>query len=234
MDKIRKLQLPEIKLNQEKEAVLVEFRNLPHIEFTLRNTIHKLGSEWSYTVVCGVGNLKLVKQICNNISKNIKIIVFDFENIAYSQYSILLVDKKFWQNFRGNKILIYQEDSYIFNSNINEFLKYDYIGAICPWNGIPSVGNGGLSIRTKDVMIKVIEKTIENNREILTSIKFEDVFFTTHMKTLKIGIIAPLEEAEKFSFQWYKKDIETFGCHQPWSLNFNWEDYLYQKLLKDL
>ena len=234
LDKIRKLQLPEIKLNQEKEAVLIEFRYFPHIEFTIRNTIYKLGSEWSYTVVCGTGNFQLVKQICNNISKNIKIMVYDYENVSWMDYSIFLVDKRLWQKFKGNKILIFQEDAFIFNSNIDEFLKYDYIGAVCPWHGILSVGNGGLSLRTKDIMIEVIERTVETNAKILSSIVFEDIFFTDYMKSLKLGTIAPLSEAEKFSFERIYKNIETFGCHQPWRAMNNWEDYLYQKLLKDL
>ena len=239
LDKIRKLQLPEIKLNQEKEAVLIEFRNFPHIEFAIRNTIHKLGSEWSYTVVCGTGNLQLVKQICNNISKNIKIIVYDYENINIEQYSMLLAEKKLWQNFRGNKILIYQEDSHILNSNINEYLKYDYIGAVHHENGVPTIGNGGLSLRTKDIMIKILEQTIYVDSNILNYIHPEDLFFPRYMKKLKLGTIAPVEEGEKFSFQGPHKNFETFGCHNPslsipdWT-NQEWKDYIYQKLIKDI
>jgi hypothetical protein len=53
LDLIKKIQLPDIQVDSFKEAVLVEFRQMPHLEFLIRNTIHKLKSEWSHTIVCG-------------------------------------------------------------------------------------------------------------------------------------------------------------------------------------
>ena len=50
------------------EAVLIEFRILPHIEFIIRNAINKLGSKWSYTIICGELNYNL----CKNISQKIE------------------------------------------------------------------------------------------------------------------------------------------------------------------
>ena len=41
------------------------------------------------------------------------------------------MNEDFWNLFASKKILIHQEDSIIFKNNINDFLKYDYIGA--PW-----------------------------------------------------------------------------------------------------
>ena len=59
----------------------------------------------------------------------------------------------------GEKILIYQEDSILFRSNIDMFLHYDYIGAPFPkyQNDTPNgVGNGGFSLRSKSIMIKIL------------------------------------------------------------------------------
>ena len=69
--------------------------------------------------------------MCSSISKNIKIIKTDYDNLNQTTYSLLLSTTKFWELFNGEKILLYQEDSCIFNSNINDFLDWDYIGA--PW-----------------------------------------------------------------------------------------------------
>ena len=60
---IKHLVLPEIAKKSLFEAVLIEFRNFPHLEFTLRNAIYKLGKSWSFTVVCGCSNKPLVEMI---------------------------------------------------------------------------------------------------------------------------------------------------------------------------
>jgi hypothetical protein len=164
---MKSIALPVIKNNSFYEAVIVEFRELPHIEFIIRNAIYRLGSDWSFTVICGNKNYKLIQDICKKISANIKIINLKYDNISQQQYSNLLITSEFWKLLTGEKILIYQEDSCIFKSNINDFLIWDYIGA--PWNkkqnDTPNcVGNGGFSLRTKKCMINVInKKTLKNN-----------------------------------------------------------------------
>jgi hypothetical protein len=63
----------------------------------------------------------------------------------------------------GEKILIYQSDSLIFNSNINDFLHYDYIGTPFINNSVilakNPVGNGGLSLRSKKAMLDVLDNS---------------------------------------------------------------------------
>ena len=69
-----------------------------------------------------------------------------FENHNIDQYNELLTSTFFWNLFVGSKILIWQDDSCIFGSNINDFIKWDYIGS--PWirnDNQYGVGNGGLS-----------------------------------------------------------------------------------------
>ena len=58
---IRQIILPSIEKNLNKEAVLIEFRLFPHIEFIIRNAIIKLGKSWSFTIVCGNYNHNLIK-----------------------------------------------------------------------------------------------------------------------------------------------------------------------------
>ena len=100
--------------------------------------------------------------------------------------------ENFWNNFTGKKLLLYQEDTYLFNGNINNFLEYDYVGASWPINQDDNsygVGNGGFSLRDRDKMIECIKK-INPNKDIIlvkSTINFmknsnnyhipEDVFF---------------------------------------------------------
>ena len=171
LNNIKKIKLPNIQLNKNYEAVLIEYRCLPHLEFIIRNNIYKLGSEWSYTIICGNLNYNFILNMTKNISNNIKIIKTNFNNLNQEKYSNFLAKLDFWNLLNGKKILIHQEDSIIFKSNIKDFINWDYIGAPWPKNqndNINSVGNGGFSLRTKQCMIDVInkiplEKTIFNN-----------------------------------------------------------------------
>jgi hypothetical protein len=72
-----------------------------------------------------------MNKMCSSISENIKIIKLNYDNIALKTYSEILTSVDFWNLFKGEKILIHQEDSLIFRDNIKEFIQWDYIGA--PW-----------------------------------------------------------------------------------------------------
>ena len=150
--------LPIIKKNQKLEAVLIEFRLLSHLGFILKNSILKLGSEWSFTVVCGNYNYKFFENLKKEIRRDFRIIHKNIYNISREEYSVLLLDSNFYKQFSGNKILIYQEDSIILSNLSNHFLQYDYIGAPFPNK---DVGNGGLSLRSKDIMIDICENNFE-------------------------------------------------------------------------
>ena len=115
--------LPKIELNSYYEAVLIEFRIFPHIEFILRNAICKLGKSWSFTIICGNVNFQFIKTLISQLSPNIKLIKCNIDNLDVNSYNQLLTSKEFWKLFVGEKIIIYQEDSLIFNTNINDFLS---------------------------------------------------------------------------------------------------------------
>ena len=66
--------LPKLKQNNFFEAVFIDFRILPNIEFVIRNAIFKLGSKWSFTIICGNDNYNFIKDIVKNIDRNINII----------------------------------------------------------------------------------------------------------------------------------------------------------------
>jgi len=245
LDYIRNFKIDDIITNSNFEAVLVEFRSLPHLEFIIRNNILKLGKTWSFSIVCGNLNYDFIKNISNNISENIKVIKINYDNLFQSEYSKLLASEYFWNLFHGEKILIYQEDSLIFKSNIDDFLECDYIGA--PWPEYQNdnkykVGNGGLSLRSKKCMIDVINKIDITKTEINSStlnymkstgqkIIPEDVYFTINMLKYGIGKVANKKTASNFSTELIYNE-NSFGGHNFWLANNScWKHYLYKHIL---
>lgn len=241
---IRTFQIPSIQYGNFKEAVIVEFRIFPHVEFLIRNAIKKLGNTWSYTIVCGNINHASMINVAEAIHPNIKVIKIDADNLEPSQYSLLLASKDFWQLFNGEKILIYQEDSLIFGNNIDDFLKWDYIGAPWPPNQndtANSVGNGGLSLRSRSIMLKVISKisihdTIPNSssarymKNTNSTTLPEDVYFSKNMQEHGIGQVSPWNEAYKFSSESIC-NRNSFGGHQFWISDDKWKERIYNDIL---
>jgi GR25 family glycosyltransferase involved in LPS biosynthesis len=239
LENIRKITIPELHLNLEKEAVLVEYRILPHLEVLLRNMIYNLGNTWSYTIVCGNRNFELIDTICKNISTNIRIIKTDNDNKTQNDYNNWLCLEEFWDLFVGKKLLIYQEDTCIFKKNIDDFLEYDYIGSafgaqcVTPIN----VGNGGFSLRTKSIMKEIIKKCPAINfKSTLNFINYykratnldlypEDNYFPQCMQDYSIGKIAPYDVARKFGSEQVFTD-DCLGMHIMWICNKNWEKYI--------
>ena len=221
-----------IELNKPFEAVFIEFRNsFPHVEFLLRNAIMRVGNEWSYTVICGNLNYNSIITICNSISKNIKVIKTEYDNLCISEYNKFLKGLDFWNLLHGEKILIFQEDTFIFNNNINNFIAYDYVGA--PWvrDVLPiNVGNGGLSLRSKRVMKNII-KNLSNDDTFINEEIAEDTFFSKHMQRLKIGKIADYNTASYFSSELICNN-ESFGGHKFWLSDELWKERMYKSLHK--
>lgn len=235
----RSLNLPLINGNLSNEAVLIEFRILPHLELLVRNMIYNLGSEWCYTIICGTVNYHTILEWSRKINKNIKIIKLNVDNMSQNDYTNLLQTKDFWNMLTGEKILIYQEDTCIFNKNINLFLKYDYVGApfgpdcVSPIN----VGNGGFSLRTRLVMLKILNsinpKDFVSKSRYVTNYKIrsnldlfpEDIFFSQTMQDLNIGTIAPYNKALEFSSEHVFTE-NSLGMHCLWFCNNKWEDFI--------
>jgi hypothetical protein len=209
------------------ETVLIEFRALPHIEFLIRNVLIKL-PHWKHTVVCGNKNVQFIKTICKDLSINI--IHLNIDNLTACEYSKLLMTKTFWEQFSSEKLLIYQEDSYLFHSDIEPFLEYDYIGAAWPAHqddNAHGVGNGGFSLRSREKMIACIENPKKDSlvigdstrnymRSTRSDVCPEDVFFSKSLIDFNLGKVATREVANLFS-QETQQCGRTLGGH-----NFFW------------
>jgi len=236
---IRLIQLPKIIKKSKCEAVLIEYRKFPHMEFLIRNAIFKLGKKWSYTIICGTQNYDYMVKMCDNISSNINIIETPYSNLNQSEYSKFLTTIEFWDLLHGEKILIYQEDSIIFKTNVENFLCFDFIGAPFPKEQNDTqnnVGNGGLSIRTRSIMKKIIEtKSVEStvfNSSTLLYMKNmkmnfppEDIYFSKNMQELGIGVVADWNDAFLFSTE-SVCNANSFSGHKFWLSNKAWKSVM--------
>ena len=173
---------PFIEKNTNYYAVIIEPREHTDMLLSIRNTMYYLNEnnskiKWGLQIFHGTKNEKFVK----SFSKN-------------------------WKNVKGDKALIFQTDSLLLRSGIDEFLEYDYIGA--PWRKPKEgqlVGNGGLSLRSVTKMVEICDKYSPNQQI------WEDIFFIKHLKGQGV---ADYETAKRFSME-DVYSINPLGVHNP-------------------
>lgn len=185
------------------------------------------------------------------LPKNYKIKEFDdkyFEST--DSYSHLMVNYDFYNSFANYEyILIYQGDCYLFKDEITDWCNkgYDYIGAPIiaknpDWslasNGIPQVGNGGLSLRKIKTFLDLTNPKGEFmtyykiTDEQLKEVKYEDVWFCDYIWNKYDFKVPNWLEASKFAIDmnvniFYNSlniDWLPMGCH-AWPKNIrDWKD----------
>ncbi len=119
-------------------------------------------------------------------------------------YNRLMTSDFYWSKLLAyDHALIFQTDSKILRPGIEEFYKWDFIGS--PWIFQPHGGNGGLSLRTPNVMMETL-KAIPYH----PGYGYEDVYYSNNLG--ERGKLAPRNECEKFACETIFK-LGTFGCH---------------------
>ena len=151
--------------------------------------------------------------------------------VSAESYSNLCMSKGFYERFLSyDFMLIYQLDAFVFSDRLMEFAEmgYDYIGAALRsdhWDRF-HVGNGGLSLRSIQRTLQIVEKKNEisdsaSMRDLFE--RYEDLFFGYCAYKESIDYIAaPIEIANKFSveddscggFRAMNEDGLPFGTHR--------------------
>jgi hypothetical protein len=130
---------------------------------------------------------------------------------AYSAF----VFKKLWKYVSTDHVLIIQWDGFVLNPHLwdNEFLQYDYIGAPW-WYDSRNVGNGGFSLRSKKLLLALMDPVYTLTHPEDDKICREYGHDLEMMHDIRF---APEELAAKFSFEPSEKytttDLGTFGFH---------------------
>ena len=138
----------------------------------------------------------------------------DVEIGHFHDYNRLLGSVEFWEKIPFDKILIFQHDTGLLREGIEKFLEWDYVGA--PWTFQLRGGNGGLSLRTKQVMIDCLKKTPYN----VSIHGNEDLYFSNHIHLVG-GKLAPRKVCEQFSVESIYQ-LGTLGYHNI--ANYHGED----------
>ena len=215
--------------NNKNTVLLIEPRFVKHTWLMLANAYNKLGDKWNYVFYCGKSFQKKWQSLLPNF---IEVRGLDHDNFENTKlYSDFCKTKELWESLYGKYILTIQLDTWIMNMapyTIDFFtsLNKSYIGGNMgyTWSYFDKEKiyhdfrnfNGGLSLRKKNDMIKIIETfppllTLEYQNNFLS--EHEDVYFTTGCINLNMPI-GDDELSGNFSLHTIYYD-KYFGIHQP-------------------
>lgn len=205
-----------------KTAVIIEPRKHPLMKYVLANFMYFLIPKgWKFQIFCGTDNrdwlesqIPWKEQYSGSRAPEpdiIEITQLPYNNLNEIMYNILLTNSGFWKSIYNNPehVLIFQTDCLLFKNDVEDYLKYDMIGA--PWKHSPYRGcNGGFSLRNRKEMIRICE---ENQYKY----ENEDGWFSyTNADKLKLP---DLKDKMKFSMETLYSPNST-GMHAAYKHHF--------------
>ena len=136
-------------------------------------------------------------------------------------YNNILTNANFWKGCIYDRVLIFQHDSGLLKTGIEEFLEWDFIGA---WiKNIPGCMNGGLSIRNPKVMYEICVKHPYKGMGVHGN---EDIYFCNKMREL--GYKLPDKETcNKFSVE-TEFELGSVGYHAIDKYHNNYKEIIKQ------
>lgn len=212
-----------------KNTVLMIEPRLIEYAIPIMNEYYKfLGDKWNYVFYCGKGTLHIWQSV-EYFKATIEFRELDVDNFTKpSEYSDFMKQKSLWESLEGEFVLTVQVDTWPMNFiSIETFteLNQSYIGGnmlkqFTEMNKESvhitySVGNGGLSLRKRLDMIKVIESYPP--KPTLLSHCFEmyaeDMYF--YLGCYKLGLpVGDNEISHSFVIHEIYKD-KYFAIHNP-------------------
>lgn len=211
---------------REKCAVIIEPRAHPHLSAVIRNVMHFLDDSWGLCIVHGTQNRRFVEQMIEGWGEVLLLDCgeADMPGHIYSDYKASL---QFWRQVPSETVLMFETDSVLRRHGIDEFLEYAYVGAPWVWalNGTGAggaaegpaegpVGNGGLSLRKRSAMLRILER---HGYDRLPGTS-EDQFFSRWL--YRGGYRLPsLETAGAFSTETIFQP-HSLGLHKAWQCQF--------------
>ena len=208
-------------------AVIVLHKPCSTLGYTLTNFASNLGPAWPILIMHNVEVSSHLKhnKIVRLQKKHGTLHTATLENNGFpalssansSSYSKLLASTRFWSALKAQHILIFQTDSVLRSMSpwtAEDFVRYDYIGApwIDRWYGM-DIGNGGLSLRKTETMIRITKSFKFNETE------NEDIYFARGIYNLAERDpdinIPPVHVAAKFAYEAGRLPrVTSFGVHK--------------------
>jgi len=222
-------------LSDMNTALIVEPRDMKRIPLIINHFHFTLGTRWKIVFYCGAG---LKSKWISRVNKEVEIRELSINNLNAQGYSDLLKSKDLWSSLYGDFVLVFQTDAWIMNEppfTIDYFIsrnksyiggnmsyRWDQVEARTPFYNF----NGGLSLRKRNDMLKVIEafppiKTLDNppdgtSKENLPPIEgtAEDVYFVLGCYNLQMDVGDTDEQCNQFALHtiFYPR---AFGVHKP-------------------
>jgi len=236
---ITKNKLVTFNKNSKNVALMVESRIFPNTEFIIRQFCRYLPEDFNMCIYATDDVYKKYLKLAKKINANIYVEILPFQLKSLKDYNDIMLNIEFWKLLdKFERVLIFQNDTMIYNYNIADYYQYDYIGAPWPENRkiANNVGNGGLSMRNIKAMIYCLEN--ENKVNIPTGTydfekyytfngKYpEDVFYSYAM--IQFGYNIPDDRtASSFSIEAALYNDNPLGSHKLSAYNLG----LYKKLL---
>jgi len=220
-------------------AIIVEPRKHKALDYVLTNFYNNLSEDWQIIIFHGKNNIKFIQNIITKFDKSrIKLINLNVNNLSLNEYCHLFYNKWLYDNIQTETFLVFQTDTLIcpqYKHLINDFLKYDYVGA--PWDekiihdiktlygGKDLIFNCGLSIKKKSKMLDILNKhSFYHKQGWLIN---EDIYFSIHTTNKP-----SLEEAKNFSIEMLYND-KAFGIHKAYNyVKLDW--FPEMKILEEL
>lgn len=214
-------------------VLILETRNfstqLPHMRAIVHQSLSHVPLDYAVLFLCCEHNYADVLQLIGLLNCNAKCRLLDAPINTVDDYNSLLLSSQFWQQFRHKCVLLLQEDSVLLEDGLQQFERYDFIGAAWPLSAhiTPTgVGNGGLSLRNVDKLLEALQrvptesigvsKVVANNMQKRgLSLLPEDVYYATALQQVG-GKVAPYSEAHRFAVESVFGDTDPLGYHQPW------------------
>lgn len=194
-----------VPINSNKGAVIVETREVRNFGLIVKNHLHFLPPTYGLTVFHSNRNKNFVGNELHDIA-GVNYVNTGDSHLNEASYNRMLASEWFWKLVPYQKTLIFQVDSLLLRKGVELFEGYDYCGAC--WKHINNqVGNGGLSLRTNELMLQIIKKFPYNQIHHGN----EDVFFSNNIESFG-GVKPSCEVANHFSVEtmYYDKPI---GVH---------------------
>jgi hypothetical protein len=190
-------------------AVITEPRIHPAWKLVLNNFLTNLDERWDFLILCGLLNkdflINLIETNFKEHKHRITIRQLNVENFTNKEYSNFMLKPLIYELIPTETFLTFQLDALIsakYKDFIYDFIEFDYVGA--PWlNEVYQVGNGGLSLRKKTVILNTIKN--EDPNKIYE--KNEDKFFSANIKNKP-----SVEKAKLFSVEMIFSE-KSFGIH---------------------
>lgn len=223
-------------MTDKNTVLLVEPRNLPLLETILAEYQRLLGFDaWHYVFYCGVNSIPYWR---DKVHPQTELRELATDNFSKScQYSDFMKQKWLWESLRGKFVLTIQADTWPLNREpftIEYFMSQQksFIGGnmIEPY-AWPQIArekwhlehlnfNGGLSLRIRKDMIRVIETyppqpTSETNMNQILEADAEDVYFVIGCHRLGMPVS---DDYATFPFAIhlaFTHDAQAFGIHRP-------------------